>query len=97
MHAIILRRGAGLSDRCSPPRCGTRVVTRLSHRSVVPRPPELGECRFVCETVRKVAVQWPARWPAGMPADREQEMQLPSVSLIQRKSTALTNVCSDRI
>jgi hypothetical protein len=22
---------------------------------------ELGECRFVCETVRKVAVQWPAR------------------------------------
>jgi hypothetical protein len=61
MHAIILRCGAGLSDRCSPPRCKTRVVTQLSHQSVVPCPPELGECRFVCETVRKVAVQWPAR------------------------------------
>jgi hypothetical protein len=37
------------------------------------------------------------RWPAGMPADREQEMQLPYVSLIQRKSksTAL-NKRTDR-
>eukprot|EP01047_Picozoa_sp_COSAG01_P040129 COSAG01_NODE_3359_length_6191_cov_21.406291_2_plen_167_part_00 len=31
-------------------------------------------------------------WPAGMYSDREREMQLPSVPLIQRKSTALTNV-----
>jgi hypothetical protein len=27
------------------------------------------------------------RWPAGMYSDREQEMQLPSVPLIQRKTS----------
>jgi hypothetical protein len=117
---------SGLVGQVSPLRCGTRVVTQLSHRSVCPAHQNLvgvgvsvrlSECSlagcgqgplcWLADVFRIASSESPAGmyspathfchnsivcWPAGMYSDREREMQLPSVPLIQRKSTALTNV-----